>query len=106
MHKVSVFVTPKKGVADPQGAVVERALPALGYSGVTNIRVGRYITLELGGADEQAVKADVDGMCRKLLANPIIEDYWFEISPAPAARATPGASELWPPIAPPGLGEG
>jgi len=80
MYKIAVFVTPKKGVADPQGAVVERALPALGFSGAGNIRVGRYITLELEGTDEQSVKADVDAMCRKLLANPIIEDYWFEIT--------------------------
>jgi phosphoribosylformylglycinamidine synthase PurS subunit len=106
VYKVSVFVTPKKGVADPQGAVVERALPALGYNGVSNIRVGRYITLELEGADELAIKAEVEGMCRKLLANPIIEDYWFEISRSLVDGALPGTGDLWPPIAPPGLGEG
>ena len=79
MYKVSVYVTPKAGVVDPQGAVVERALPALGHTGADNIRVGRYITL--GGARERPrqAKADVDDMCRRLLANPIIEDYRFEI---------------------------
>ena len=80
MYRVSVYVTPKAGVVDPQGAVVERALPALGHAGARNIRVGRYITLEVEGSDPAKVKADVDDMCRRLLANPIIEDYRFEIS--------------------------
>ncbi len=79
MYKVSVYVTPKAGVVDPQGAVVERALPALGHSGAANIRVGRYITLEVQGTDPERVRADVDDMCRRLLANPIIEDYRFEL---------------------------
>ncbi len=79
MYKVSVYVTPKAGVVDPQGAVVERALPALGHTGARNIRVGRYITLEVEGGDPTKAKAAVDDMCRRLLANPIIEDYRFEI---------------------------
>jgi phosphoribosylformylglycinamidine synthase subunit PurS len=82
VYKVSVYVTPKAGVVDPQGAVVERALPALGHAGVTNIRVGRYITLEVPGTDPDQAKAAVDDMCRRLLANPIIEDYRFELEPA------------------------
>jgi phosphoribosylformylglycinamidine synthase subunit PurS len=85
VYKVSVYVTPKAGVVDPQGAVVERALPALGHSGAANIRVGRYITLEVQGTDAEKVKADVDDMCRRLLANPIIEDYRFEITPVEAS---------------------
>lgn len=84
MYKVSVYVTPKAGVVDPQGAVVERALPALGHSSARNIRVGRYITLEVEGGDADKVRADVDDMCRRLLANPIIEDYRFEIFPMEA----------------------
>jgi phosphoribosylformylglycinamidine synthase len=80
VYKVSVYVTPKAGVVDPQGAVIERALPALGHSGTANIRVGRYITLEVQGTDPARVKADVDDMCRRLLANPIIEDYRFDIA--------------------------
>jgi phosphoribosylformylglycinamidine synthase len=79
VYKVSVYVTPKAGVVDPQGAVIERALPALGHSGAANIRVGRYITLEVQGTDLERVRADVDDMCRRLLANPIIEDYRFEL---------------------------
>jgi phosphoribosylformylglycinamidine synthase PurS subunit len=80
VFKVSVYVTPKRGVVDPQGAVVERALPGLGHTTAGNIRVGRYITLEVEGSDPNKAKADVDDMCRRLLANPIIEDYRFEIS--------------------------
>jgi len=84
VYKVSVYVTPKAGVVDPQGAVVERAMPALGHTGAHNIRVGRYITLEVEGDDPGKAKADVDDMCRRLLANPIIEDYRFEIAPVEA----------------------
>jgi phosphoribosylformylglycinamidine synthase PurS subunit len=80
VYKVSVYVTPKAGVVDPQGAVIERALPALGHSGVANIRVGRYITLEVSGTDPERARADVEDMCRKLLANPIIEDYRFDVA--------------------------
>ena len=79
MYKVSVYVTPKAGVVDPQGAAIERALPALGHSSASNIRVGRYITLDVEGTDPDEVKAEVDDMCRKLLANPIIEDYRFDV---------------------------
>ncbi|GAB4254842.1 MAG: hypothetical protein Kow00122_13040 [Thermoleophilia bacterium] len=79
MFKVSVYVTPKQGILDPQGATVERALPALGFAGVRNIRVGRFITLEVDGAEEAVVRRDVEDMCRRLLANPIIEDYRFDL---------------------------
>ena len=85
-YRASVYVTPKAGVVDPQGAVVERALPALGHSGAGNIRVGRYITLEVQGDDLAKAKADVDDMCRRLLANPIIEDYRFEVFPLQTAE--------------------
>lgn len=79
-------MTPKAGVADPQGAVVQRALPALCHPGVRNIRVGRYITLEVQGDDMEKTRADVDDMCRRLLANPIIEDYRFEVFAAESGK--------------------
>jgi len=87
VYRVSVYVTPKAGVVDPQGAVVERALPALGHTGARNIRVGRYITLEVEGSDAEKVRADVDDMCRRLLANPIIEDYRFDVLPGDGTAA-------------------
>jgi phosphoribosylformylglycinamidine synthase PurS subunit len=91
MYEVSVYVTPKRGVVDPQGAVIERALPALGHSGASDIRVGRYITLAVQGSDPEQVQAEVDDMCRRLLANPIIEDYSFEISPVETSTSGEGA---------------
>jgi phosphoribosylformylglycinamidine synthase subunit PurS len=79
MFKVAVHVTPKAGIMDPQGAVIERALPALGFEGVDAVRVGRFVTLMVDGADVEVVRKDVDAMCRQLLANPIIEDFSFEL---------------------------
>ncbi len=73
--KVSVLIRPKEGILDPQGQAVERALPALGFEGVSEVRVGRLVELEVD--DESQVGA----MCEKLLANPLIEDY--EVIPAP-----------------------
>ena len=93
MFTVSVYVTPKAGISDPQGATVERALPALGFEGVEQVRVGRFITLEVDGVEEDVVRRDVDAMCRRLLANPIIEDYCFELTahgPGSAQMAVDG----------------
>ena len=73
--KVSVLIRPKEGILDPQGQAVERALPALGFDGVSDVRVGRLVELEVADASE------VGAMCEKLLANPLIEDY--EVIPAP-----------------------
>jgi phosphoribosylformylglycinamidine synthase len=69
MPRVRVLVRPKDGILDPQGIAVERALPALGFDGVANVHVGRLIELDVADAGQ------VDAMCRKLLANPLIEDY-------------------------------
>jgi phosphoribosylformylglycinamidine synthase subunit PurS len=67
--KVSVLIRPKEGILDPQGQAVERALPALGFEGVSEVRVGRLVELEVPNVEE------VGAMCEKLLANPLIEDY-------------------------------
>lgn len=78
---VRVYVVPKQGILDPQGAAVERSLPNLGFQGVSGVRIGKIIDLTVDGAgSEAAARAEVDEMCRKLLANPIIEDYTFEIT--------------------------
>ena len=84
MH-VRVYITPKKGILDPQGVAVERSLPALGFDGVTDVRVGKFIELQLAlpdGTPADQARGEVDEMCRKLLANPIIEDYTFTIDEA------------------------
>ncbi len=64
-----VLIRPKQGILDPQGQAVERALPALGFEGVTNVRVGRLIELEVDDP------AQVAAMCERLLTNPLVEDY-------------------------------
>jgi phosphoribosylformylglycinamidine synthase PurS subunit len=67
--RARVLIRPKAGILDPQGVAVERALPALGFAGVANVHVGRLVELDV--EDE----GQLDAMCRKLLANPLIEDY-------------------------------
>ena len=71
--RATVLVRPKEGILDPQGQAVERALPALGYEGVSNVHVGRLIELEVDGDGD--VTARVEEMCERLLANPLIESY-------------------------------
>jgi phosphoribosylformylglycinamidine synthase subunit PurS len=79
--KVRVLVKPKQGILDPQGQAVERALPALGYDGVSNVRIGRLIELEVEGEEAGAVASQVREMCERLLANPLIESYQVEPLP-------------------------
>ncbi|HSS57068.1 MAG TPA: phosphoribosylformylglycinamidine synthase subunit PurS [Solirubrobacteraceae bacterium] len=67
--RARVLIRPKAGILDPQGIAVERALPALGFAGVSNVHVGRLVELDVDDA------AQLDDMCRQLLANPLIEDY-------------------------------
>ena len=76
-----VDVTHLPGVLDPQGATVERALPALGYDNVSEIRVGKSIRLVVDATDEQAAHAQVVEMCDRLLANPVIEAYEITVAP-------------------------
>ena len=63
------------GILDPAGATIERALPALGYSNVESVRVGKSIRLVIEAASEDAALAQIDDLCRRLLANPVIEHY-------------------------------
>ena len=78
----SVFVALKPGVNDPQGNAVLGGLRSLGFSSVADVRVGKYVTLNLDAADEAAAAAQVGEMCEKLLANPVIESYRIEVGPA------------------------
>jgi phosphoribosylformylglycinamidine synthase len=79
MTRAKIRVTLKPTVLDAQGAVVEQALRALGYDGVRQVRMGRYIELDLAG--EGSPDQQVREMCDRLLANPIIESYSFELQP-------------------------
>ena len=81
--RARVLIRPKQGILDPQGKAVERALPALGFEGVSNVRVGRLVELETDDPDQ------LDSLCEKLLANPLIED--FEVVLEDGSRNGSGA---------------
>ena len=78
--RIAVHITPRKGLLDPQGKAVSDALNTLGFNGVKTVHVGRYIIIETDARDANAAKESAGEMCRKLLANPVTED--FEIEPA------------------------
>ena len=83
--RVRVLIRPKSGILDPQGQAVERALPALGFEGVSNVHVGRLVELDVDSVDEVAA------MCERLLANPLIEDYEIQHGHRILDRAEPHA---------------
>ena len=85
-YQVEVRVTPRAGLLDPQGKAIAGALHSLGFAGVANTRVGRLIRLEVRAADEEAARASVEEMCRKLLANPVTEDYAVDVLENGVAR--------------------
>jgi phosphoribosylformylglycinamidine synthase subunit PurS len=76
--RATVLVRPKEGILDPQGEAVEGSLRELGFA-VADVRVGRVIDLDLEAADERAGRAEVERMCERLLANPLIETYEIEV---------------------------
>ena len=71
---VEVLVTLKPGLADPQGKAVEGALPALGWTNVADVRIGKHVRLEVESDDETSARAQVEEMATRLLSNPVIED--------------------------------
>jgi phosphoribosylformylglycinamidine synthase len=77
--RVSVHITPRKGILDPQGKAVEGALHSLGFTDVTEVHVGRHIVIETNSSSPEQAEASVRSMCERLLANPVTED--FEIEP-------------------------
>ena len=77
--KVTVFVSPKTTVLDPQGAAVEQAMKSLGHQSVGGVRVGKTVTFEMDAVDTPETRVQIDQLCDGLLSNPVIEDYRFEI---------------------------
>ena len=77
--KAKVHVTLKNGVLDPQGKAVQHALSALSFGGVDDVRIGKYIEIDLSETDAASAREHVDAMCRQLLANTVIENYDIEI---------------------------
>jgi phosphoribosylformylglycinamidine synthase PurS subunit len=80
MAKVKVSVRLKPGVLDAQGRVVFNALKSLGYEAVADVRMGKLIEIEMNGTSPDDARAQADDMCRKLLANPVIENYTIEVT--------------------------
>ena len=77
--KARIHITLKNGVLDPQGKAIEHALGNMGFDGVDAARQGKYIELDLAHTDRAKAEADVDEMCKKLLANTVIENYSIEL---------------------------
>ncbi len=77
--KAKIHVTLKAGILDPQGKAIEHALATLGYNAVGNVRVGKYMELELSESSKDKAEAQVKAMCEKLLANTVIEEYQYEL---------------------------
>ena len=78
--RVRVFVTLKEGVLDPQGKAVENSLHSLGFTSVSEVRMGKYLELRVDADGAAEAERQARGMCEKLLANPVIEDYRFEVA--------------------------
>lgn len=76
---VAVDIMPKEGISDPQGQTIERALPALGYEGIEEVRVGKRIEFVIDAPGENQATAIVRRACESFLSNPVIEDFRFEL---------------------------
>jgi phosphoribosylformylglycinamidine synthase len=77
--KARIKITLKNGVLDPQGKAIEGALSSLAFTGVDNVRQGKYIELDIDETDAAKARSQVDAMCQKLLANTVIENYEVEL---------------------------
>jgi len=77
--KAKIHVTLKQGILDPQGKAIEHALDSLGFNNAANVRVGKYVELDLQETDKAKAEVEVKSMCEKLLANTIIEEYRYEL---------------------------
>jgi phosphoribosylformylglycinamidine synthase subunit PurS len=88
--RARVLIRPKAGILDPQGQTVERALPALGFEGVSHVHVGRLVELDIEDLSQ------LDAICERLLTNPLIEDYEIQIADEPAPRANGSSSHPEP----------
>lgn len=79
MIRAKVYVTLKSGVLDPQGETVKGAIETLGFSDVRDVRIGRFFVITLNSVSREDAARRVEEMCKKLLTNPVIEDYRFEV---------------------------
>lgn len=92
--KATVTVYPRREILDPQGKAIRDALERLGFAGVADVRAGKSFEIELSGEDPEAAGALVEEMCRKLLANPVVEDFTIDLGGDPAAGDSPRRAPL------------
>ena len=77
--KAKIVVTLKNGILDPQGRAVQQSLETLGFSSVEDVRIGKFLELDLNETDKGSAEVKIRSMCEKLLANPVIENYRYEL---------------------------
>lgn len=85
MYLAKVYITLKPTVNDPQGLTIKGALHTLGFSAVQEVRAGKYIEIKVEGKDLEKARGEVQDMCKKLLANTVIENFRFELEPLKSA---------------------
>ncbi|HVM62740.1 MAG TPA: phosphoribosylformylglycinamidine synthase subunit PurS [Verrucomicrobiae bacterium] len=78
--KAKIIVMPKRTVLDPQGKTVKHALESMNFAGIKDVRVGKFMEIEIEGGNKAELQKKIDEACQKLLSNPVIEEYTFEIS--------------------------
>jgi len=83
MYLSKIRVTLRKSILDPQGKAIEHAITSMGFGAVEDVRMGKYIELKLNGKTEEEVRKTTEEVCGRLLANPVMEDYHFEIEKCP-----------------------
>ena len=77
--KAKIIVMPKKSMLDPQGVTVKHALETMNFSGIKEVRVGKFMEIEIEGGNKAELQKKIDDACHELLSNPVIEEYTFEI---------------------------
>ncbi|MGH7481328.1 MAG: phosphoribosylformylglycinamidine synthase subunit PurS [Longimicrobiales bacterium] len=88
-YDVSVRITPREGLLDPEGKAVQGALHSLGFAGVDRVHAGRLISMRISADSEDAARVMAKDMCRKLLANPVTEDFAVDVREVPSPSPSP-----------------
>ncbi len=105
--KVEVQVHLRPGILDPQGKAIEESLPALGFHGVSAVRVGKSITFEIEGSDMESIEETVARMCSEFLSNPVIEEFTYSVQGVDGAGSpSPGPAEVRSEAPIPAAGDG
>jgi phosphoribosylformylglycinamidine synthase len=79
LYSAKIKVTLRKSILDPQGKAVEHSIQSLGYNNIVDTRIGKYIELNINSNSDEEARVITDDICKKLLANPVMEDYTFEV---------------------------